>query len=167
MRLSARSTWTCVVVFLCAVLASGTLLAARDTTAKLEARLARAKDPAQRARIAAKLGTLELEELSAAYHDGRYEQGGALLKKFLDGVEEADRGLATLAVKPRRKSKGFKELEICVRESIRQLRDLATMLSVPDREPLEAAIHRLEKVQNNLLNALFQAPEEKPPRKVK
>lgn len=167
MKRLVPSTWTLLLLALFTAFALPASLGATDTIAKLEARLEREKKPAERARIVAKLAALQLEEVSAAYHEGRYEPGAALLGKLLDGIEEADRGLLTLPVDPRRKSKGFKELEIQVRETIRQLRDVAGTVSFSNRQPIEAGIARLEKVQDSLLNALFESPKPKKSDKVK
>lgn len=156
---SARSTRTVLLLALFAGLVLPGTLEAVDTIPKLQARLERETKPAQRARIVAKLAPLELDEVAAEYRDGHLEQGAARLAKLVDVVEQADRALQTMAVKPRRKSKGFKELEIAVRESIRRLHDVATSVSYPNREPIEAGIGRLEKVRDNLLSALFESPK--------
>lgn len=153
------------LLFLCALLAPTVALEARDTIAKLEARLAKVKKPAERAQITARLADLQLEEIAAAYYNGRHDTGKAELDKLLTRIEDAQRELQTIPANSRRKPKGFKELEISVRESIRQLRDLATSLSFTEREPVEAAVQRLDKVENYLLNALFETMPSKETRK--
>lgn len=159
MNPSARFIRTVILLSLFATVGLDGTLEATETMTKLRARLERETKPAERARIVAKLAPLELDEVAAAYRDGQLDQGATRLAKLVEVVEQADRGLQTMPVNPRRKSKGFKELEIAVRESIRRLHDVATSVSYPNREPIEAAIGRLEKVRDNLLSALFESPK--------
>src|SRR3990172_8325243 len=76
----------------------------------------------------------------------------------------ADRGRP-----PRRKPKGFKHLEIHLRQSRRRLDDMARPLPYEDRRPIEEAIEDLEELRLKLLGDLMQedrkgsnGPERKP-----
>src|SRR3990170_1080062 len=57
---------------------------------------------------------------------------------------------------PRRKPKGFKHLEIHLRQSRRRLDDMARPLPYEDRRPIEAAIEDLEELRLKLLDDLMQ-----------
>lgn len=137
---------------------AGVLLGAAENLDQLKARLARETDPAKRAKITVKIGPILLGQFTRAYSEQRYETGTAGLEEYLGYIRRAYRDLENSGRKARKKPKGFKELEIHLRQATLRLDDLAQALPYDQRAPLEAAKQELEAIWEKLVRALFDLP---------
>ncbi|MFQ5926511.1 MAG: hypothetical protein ACE5MH_03660 [Terriglobia bacterium] len=142
-------------------LLSVTLVAA-ESLEKLKAKLAREKDPEDRAKITVKIGPIILERAAQAYTEQRYEAGTAALEEYLNYIRRAHLDLKNSGRNARKKPKGFKELEIHLRQVTLQLEDLARAVPYEQRTPIEAAKQEVEGIWKKLVRALFGLPPSPP-----
>lgn len=144
-----------LTVTLAVALLTGNSLVAADDLEKLKTKLAREREATDRAKIAVKIGEIVLNQAAQAYLDQRYEGGAAHLGEYLGYVRRAYRDLEDSGRDARKKPKGFKELEIHLRQATLELEDLARALPYEEREPVEAARQEIEGIWKKLVRALF------------
>lgn len=156
--------------FLHALLLMGLLAgpAAAHDLAKLRQQLAQKNDPADRAKIVAKIGEELLKQVARKYKEEAYSEGDKILADYLETVRAAHQGLQRSGRDARRSPNGFKQLEIHLRESRRKLEDIARQLPYSNRAPVEEAIAEVEALHRQLLYALMQVkPDSGDPQKEK
>jgi uncharacterized coiled-coil DUF342 family protein len=130
---------------------------------KLENKFQEQKDAVHRAKALAKLLPKEVEMASHEVRDGHMDQAIGRLEQYRDQVVQVHQELLATGRNPVKKSSGFKELQISLRESVRKLRDLIFNLPLENRQPFEAVRQDLSHVNNQLLQELF--PPRPPPKK--
>ncbi|MBI4465829.1 MAG: hypothetical protein HY656_00175 [Acidobacteria bacterium] len=128
---------------------------AADELTKLREKLAQESNPADRAKITVEIGEELLKQANKVYKDGAYTDGEMRLDEYRHAVRAAYQGLVESGRDARRKPSGFKELEIHLRKSRRQLQDLAQALPYDTREPVEETLADLEGMRLELLDALM------------
>jgi len=143
-----------VVALLALGLAAGA--AAGADLVKLREKLAREPDPANRAKITVEIGDELLKQASRKFKEGADAEAESLLLEYRQAVHEAYDDLVETGRDARRKPKGFKHLEIHLRQSRRRLDDMARPLPYEDRRPLEDAIEDVEQLRLKLLGDLMQ-----------
>jgi hypothetical protein len=128
---------------------------AEDAHSKLEAQYQSETDPVRKAKIAAKLGHLEIDQSRADLKAGDQEKALAVLERYNDEVRETAEALTASGIDPERHPGGFKELQISLREFIRQLDDLILTLPFDKRPWFQAVRSDMSATQNSLFEALF------------
>jgi len=123
---------------------------------KLRQKLAREPDPADRAKITVAIGEELLQQASRKFKDGADADAESILLDYRQAVHKAYDDLVQSGRDARRKPKGFKHLEIHLRQSRRRLDDMARPLPYEDRRPLEETIKDLEELRLKLLDDLMQ-----------
>lgn len=136
-------------VLLCAGSALG------DEVDKQRQRLARANDPVSRAKITVKLGEALLDKINRAFRDHDIEQGVGLLDEYREAVLHAGRELLASGRDARRKSGGFKHLEIHIRKGERRLEDMSHTLPYNETGNIKETREELESLRQDLLAALM------------
>jgi uncharacterized protein YccT (UPF0319 family) len=118
-----------------------------ETLDKLKQRAEAAK-PENQPKLS--LQVAERQQLAAdeAYRKGNIEEGQAAIEDVARYAEKA--GAAAIA-----SHKHLKETEIKLRDLARKLEELSQTLTLEDREPVQAAMQRLEKVRDGLLQTMF------------
>lgn len=134
-----------------------------DSEADLLARIEREQDAVKKAKYEIRLGRVKLRAATDAYGQGDFEKGEQQLKAYLDEMQISWSTLQQTGRKAERKSQGFKELDIALRQDARTLDDLTHRLPVSDRAPVENVAQEVEKVRAEVLHALF--PPEGPKKK--
>lgn len=129
-----------------------------ETLEQLKARLDRQRDPAERARTTAKIGPILLEQAAQAYREERYETGTGVLEEYLGYIRRARSELEASGRNARKRPRGFKEMEIHLRQATIQLDDLARAVYWEERGPVEAAKKEIEEIWEKLVRALFDLP---------
>ncbi len=118
-------------------------------------RFARETDPVQKARRFPPLG----EELMKLVHEQvraeQYEAALRTLEEYYELARTAFTGLENSGRNAERQSSGFRQLQIHLRRSLRDLEQTITALPVPQREPFEAVREQLEQMNQRLLEMLF------------
>lgn len=148
-RVLAASLWVLLAVS----------FALADNLDKLRQELARANDPIDRAKATAKLGDELIKQISNRYKAGAYTEGEQLLDEYVKAVRAAHRGLQETGRDANRKPAGFKQLEIHLRKSARDLERIAQhapVLPADTRDTLLRARKELENIRSELLRALLQ-----------
>lgn len=136
-----------------AVAAAGTETA--DDLTVLRGKLARATDPAKRAKITVKIGRVLLKQTRRLYREGAYTDAEERLDEYLMAVTAAYDELNATGIKARKHPGGFKDLEIHLRKSRRALRDLARSLPIAVRPAVNEAEKRVRTMRTGLLHALM------------
>ena len=128
---------------------------AEDLHSKLEAQYQSESDPVRKAKIVAKLGHFEIEQSRSDLKAGDEEKALAVLERYNDEVRKTGEALTASGIDPERRPAGFKELQISLREFIRQLDDLILTLPFDKRPWFQAVRSDISATQNSLFDALF------------
>jgi hypothetical protein len=145
---------------LLAALLLAPLLLAADNLAQLREKLAREDDPDDRAKITVEIGETLLQDIGKAFHQGRIAEGKKLLTEYVEAIRKANEDLKESGRDARRKPKGFKDLEIHLRRSHRELQDLGHLLTYEERAPIRKALGELEAIREELLQNLMSRDDE-------
>ena len=149
---------------LAAAMLSALLLPAargQENIAQLEAQFNRENDAARKVKVLRKLGDAQLEQMRKDTDDGNYAQALRTLEGYRDEVRGAEAALKATGVDAERKPGGFKQLQIQVRKSLREVDQ--TILALPDsqRPPFEAVRGDLLRADKELIDLLFPRQPEK------
>ena len=128
---------------------------AQDAHSKLEAQYQSENDAVRKAKIVAKLGHFEIDQSRSDLKAGDEEKALAVLERYNDEVRKTGEALTASGIDPERRPAGFKELQISLREFIRQLDDLILTLPFDKRPWFQAVRSDISATQNSLFDALF------------
>jgi hypothetical protein len=135
---------------------------AQDTPlSKLEAQYRVETNPVREAKLLAKLGPLEVNE---ALKDLKADQDSAalaVLQRLRDDARKTVDALLATQVNAARHPAGFKELQIGLRESLRRLNDLSSVVPIDQEDQLESLRSDLTETQTSLMDALFPSSKDK------
>jgi len=151
--------FTALLLALCAKFQAG--VNAQDTRAKEEAQYQSEPDPIQRAKLLGKLGHLEVSEARANLKAGDDEKSLGVLEHYRDEVRKTVDALSATEINAERHPAGFKELQISLRQTVRQVDDLIVMVPYDKRPWFQAVRADLLASQNSLISALFPSAGEK------
>jgi hypothetical protein len=132
----------------------------KDNEQRLQARIEREQKPVKRAKLKVRLGRLKVSQAIAAYNRGEHGQCQKLLDDYLTVMKSAWADLQDSGRQAWRKSDGFKQLDIGLRENSRILEDLMHRMPYEERGPVEKVYHEAEQLRAAVLEALF--PPERP-----
>jgi hypothetical protein len=133
-----------------------------ETEAQLLARLETEHDPVKKSKAETRLARIKLRQAIQAYEHGNIEQGAQLISAYLGRIKDSWQMLRSSGRNAARDSRGFKELDIELREDARLLDDLERRISYFERGPIDKAEKEVEQVRTEVIQALFpvtQAPE--------
>ncbi len=142
--------------------------AAQVSVQDLRARFVHEPSPVRRAKLLPKLEQAEFDEIRHEAADGNYAKALELLGSYRDEVRATQKALDATGVDPEKKSAGYKELQIAVRESLRQLSEILVGLPPDWKMGFEDVRRELDGLNNRLIVQLFprqpghQPPTEKP-----
>ena len=128
-----------------------------ETEEHLLARVQRETDPVKKSKGVTRLARMTLQRTIQAYDHGDIEQGAQLARVYLGRIKDSWQLLKNCGRNAARDPRGFKELDIELREDARLLNDLERRVSYFDRGPLEQTGKELERVRAEVLIALFPA----------
>ena len=128
-----------------------------ETEERLLARIQRETDPIKKSKCVTRLARIKLQQAIAAYEHGNIEQGVQLAKAYLGRVKDSWQLLKNCGRNAARDPRGFKELDIELREDARLIEDLKRRVSYFDRGPIEQTGKELEVVRAEVLQELFPA----------
>ena len=123
------------------------------TEEELLARIQRERDPVKKARYEVRLARVKLLQAIDAYDAGDHEQCLERLGVYLERVKSAWETLRTAS----RKQKGFREMDIALRQDGRLIEDLRRRVPDEDRDAVEKVGRAVEDIRTELLKALFPA----------
>ncbi len=147
-----------IAVTACLLLISAEVCTAREETYdQLKARADTAR-PKDQDKLFAEVSLRAVMLAKTRYNENQVEKAQAAAQEAAVYAEKArDAAQST--------GKNLKHTEIMLREAARRLDELRQDLSVEDRPPVEAAVHRIEAARQAVLTKMFGpmgAPKEKP-----
>jgi hypothetical protein len=112
-------------------------------------------DPVQTAKDVVKQGEIQLEQMRREIRNENYDAALSVFRDYWNAIKSAHAGLKASGRDAEKKPNGFKNLQIHIRQNIPRLDQ--TILSVPvdQREPFEAIRKELDKIDRELIDALF------------
>ena len=157
-RLTCLSlSWAVLGILLGNSCASG-----RETEAQLLQRIQAEQNPVKKAKDEIKLAKLRLAQVQDAYSQGDVEAGAKLLATFVEDMKASWKLLQASGRKAVKQPDGFRDLEISLREDERLLLDMGHRLAYFDREPVDKATQELERMRQEVLQALFPSDKSQP-----
>ena len=134
---------------------------------ELERNFEKQKDPIHQAKALAKLLPKEIVEATWEIQQGGVSQGIARLERYRDAARRVHRALVGTGRNPVKKPAGFVQLQIALRESVRDLGDALFVVPFERRQPVEEVRADLDQMNNELLQQLFPPPPPPKPKKKK
>jgi hypothetical protein len=133
---------------------------ADESLESLRAEFHRETDAVKRAKLFPKLGVALIAEMRKLESARQYDGVAPLFLEYRDGASAAYAGLAATGRDAEKHSKGFRELEMHLRQSLHSLNDIVFGLPLDDREPLRGPQQEIEQIEERLIRALFpRAPQ--------
>lgn len=117
--------------------------------------LARASSAVERTRIQIRISDLLISFMGDAVADGDMDRVAAEVEEYRSAIFDARDLMMGSGRDPARDVAGYRDLEIALRQQVRQLDDIRTRLLEAFREPLERLIVEVTEIRNELLDALF------------
>jgi hypothetical protein len=138
--------------------------AAQIRVQDLRTQLVHEPNPVRRGKLLPKLEQAEFEEIRHETDGGNFAKALELLGDYRDDVHTTQKALDATGVDPERKPAGYKELQIAVRESLRQLGEILVGLPPDWKMGFDDIRRELEAVNNRLIIQLFpRQPGHQPP----
>ena len=136
---------------------------AQQTLAELQAHFDRESNPVKKAKLLAKLGDAEFEEARRAGREGDNNTVDATMEKYRDNVRTALEALKKLHPDAEKHSNGYRQMEIHVKEGIREVEDSMIAAPAPYKPPLQIVRQDLINMDEELIRLLFpHRPADKP-----
>jgi hypothetical protein len=142
------------IVFCSVALAAQTARVQKDI-AKYEANYESKTNPVDRAKAVAKLGRAEYVAASQSLDAGNVREAFEFLAKYNEQAIAGHDVLEKMRVDPEKHSNGFRQLEISVRESLRELREMMGRVPLEQRESFAALEKDLDALNQKLILELF------------
>ncbi len=134
---------------------------------QLERKYQDQKKPVDRAKAFAKLLPRAIEEATIEIQRGAVDRGVERIEKLRAEAHKVHDALVVAVENPVRHSNGFVQLQVALRESVRDLRDTLDIVPYQRRNAVAAARADFQQINNELLQELFPPPPPPKPRKKK
>jgi len=118
-------------------------------------KLERETDPIDRAKIGIKISEILIDDVGDSVRDQQYTEMEEQLTAYSETIQNAHQSLIDSGRNAAKKSSGFKDLEITMRKHARRFEELARMLDLQRRVPLERAKDLAIDIRDKLLKVLF------------
>ena len=112
-------------------------------------------DPVGRTKTGIRIAGILLTLVSDSVKRGDSEVMEARLGEYVAAIQDAYQTMVQTGRDARKKPGGFKELEIALRQHVRQLQDIGGALSFDQRDPVVKAKEQASNIRDELLKALF------------
>jgi hypothetical protein len=122
-------------------------------------RLARAGGPVDRTRVQIRISNLLVSLMSDAVTDGDIERMEERMNEYRLAVTDARDTMMGSGRDAADNSSGFQDLEIALRQHVRQLGDIGSQLTFQFRQPFTELIDDVADIRRELLGALFPGPD--------
>ena len=156
-----------LLVIMVAMIAAISTRAATDDLKSLQARFDHETNSVHKAKLLEKLGDAQLEETRRASQASDYKTIGLVMEKYRDNARAAVDALKKDHPDAERHTNGFKQLQIHVHKSLREVDEVLVIAPDEFRPPLEIVRRDLANLDDELLELLFprHPSEKKPPAK--
>lgn len=112
-------------------------------------------DPVRRAKNLPRAGDAQFEHMRKELDAGDYPQALHILQEYRDEVRSTEQALKASGVDAERHPGGFKQLQIHVRKSVRELGQILLSLPEEQREGFDAVRKDLVNMEKELIEMLF------------
>jgi hypothetical protein len=119
------------------------------------ARFAQETDAMRRAQMMPKLGEAEFDEITRNVDAGELPEALAILKEYRDEIRSCEKGLDAKSIDAEKHPKGYKQMEISLRQSLRRLDDLLVSLTADEQLPFLEVRNDLNQLNRHLIHELF------------
>jgi hypothetical protein len=156
-----------LLIILAVVTAVGIARAATDDVHTLQARFDHERNSVHKAKLLERLGDAQLEETRRASQVNDYKTIGLVMEKYRDNARAAVDALKKDHPDAERHTSGFKQLQIHVHKSLREVDEVLVIAPDEYRPPLELVRRDLANIDDELLELLFprHPSDKKPPTK--
>jgi hypothetical protein len=153
-----------LLIILAVVTAVGIARAATDDVHTLQARFDRETNSVHKAKLLERLGDAQLEVTRRASQANDYKTIGLVMEKYRDNARAAVDALKKDHPDAERHTSGFKQLQIHVHKSLREVDEVLVVAPDEYRPPLELVRRDLANIDDELLELLFpRHPSDKKP----
>jgi len=128
---------------------------AQDRTAELRARFAAESNPVKKAKLMPKLGEAEFRDIQGDVAAGQFSAALAVLDQYRAEARLCAERLDATGVDPEKRSAGFKQLQISLRQSLRRLNEILVGVTPDEQPPFLDARRDLEQLNRRLIRKLF------------
>jgi hypothetical protein len=130
-------------------------LAAQSSAPQFHDRFAQETDAMRRAQAMPKLGEAEFDQLTRDVDAGALPVALAILSEYRDEIQSCETGLDARNIDAEKHPKGYKQLEISLRQSLRKLNNLLVSLTADEQAPFLEVRKDLEELNRHLIRELF------------
>ena len=127
----------------------------QDRTAELRTRFRQETDAMRRVQMMAKLGEREFDEIARDIDAGELVDGLAVLNGYRDEIWLCEEGMDAKNIDAEKHPKGYKQLEISLRQSLRRLNNLLAGLTTDEQAPFVKVRNDLNELNQHLVHELF------------
>ena len=117
----------------------------------------------RRAQMMPRLGQAEFDEITRDMDAGKLPEALSVLKEYRDEIESCEKGLDAEKINAEKHPKGYKQLEISLRQSLRRLNALLVSFNGDDQKPFLEVREGLDELNRHLIRELFPNQPDKAP----
>jgi hypothetical protein len=128
---------------------------AQQTVAELQAHFDRESNSVKKAKLLVKLGEAQFEQARRAGKEGDNNTVDGTLEKYRDNVRAALEALKKQHADAEKHSNGYRQVEIHVKEGIREVEDSMLAAPAPYKPPLQIVRQDLIAMDEELIRLLF------------
>lgn len=138
---------------------------AQESVAELQAHFDRESNSVKKAKLLVKLGDAQFEESRRAGKAGDNNSVDATMEKYRDNVRAALDALKKQHPDAERHSNGYRQMEMQVKQGIREVEDSMLAAAAPYKPPLQIVRQDLITMDDELIRMLFphRPADPKPP----
>jgi hypothetical protein len=138
---------------------------AQESVAELQAHFDHENNSVKKAKLLVKLGDAQFEESRRAGRAGDNNTVDATMEKFRDNVRAAFEALKKQHPDAERHSNGYRQMEMQVKQGIREVEDSMFAAPAPYKPPLQIVRQDLIAMDEELIQLLFphRPADTKPP----
>lgn len=140
---------------LCSMALAAQTARVQKDIAKHEANYESKTNPVDRAKAVVKLGRAEYVAASQSLDAGNVREAFEFLAKYNEQAITAHEALEKMGVDAEKHSNGFRQLEISVRESLRELREIMGRVPLEQRDSFATLEKDLDTLNRKLILELF------------
>jgi hypothetical protein len=112
-------------------------------------------NPANRAKALMRIAEITLSYVIDAANANDFPRMQSYVEQYRQAVTDARDAMMKSGLDPHKKSRGYQTVEIALRQQARTLQDIARLLSVDERQPVEEAMDMVSKIREEFVHALF------------
>jgi len=127
---------------------------AQEASSTLKTQMAQG-DPVSRARSFAKYGEAMIHEARAATRENDYEKAEKLLTEYRDTVKQLLASLRATVPNPEKRPNGFKQLQIHVRKTLKDVDDIVASVPANLHPPFAFLRKEIDLLDRALIEDLF------------